>query len=139
MCWCNNKFFDQKISSKGKTGDLKMLGGTSRPFEMLKNCKRCNCPERGEFPQGLATARTTYVSGQNDKSSQHLLPQQWLSRDTFFFENFQTFCWKRTSFSFVGTLTISITMWTTSSNVSNIKYFGVRKNMLHSSTFFNLS
>ena len=43
-----------------------------RWLETLKDGKRCNCPERGEFPQGLALARSRRVSGQNDKSSQHL-------------------------------------------------------------------
>ena len=53
---------------------------------MLKDCERCNCPERGEFPQGLAKARTTSVSGQNDKSRQHLFAQHWLRSDTLFTE-----------------------------------------------------
>ena len=53
---------------------------------MLKDCERCNCPERGEFPQGLAKAKTTSVSGQNDKSRQHLFAQHWLRSDTLFTE-----------------------------------------------------
>ena len=96
-----------------------MLLGTSRSFEMLKECAVCNCPESGEFPQGLAGTRTSYVSGQNDKSSQHLLPQQWLSEDTLF-KQFWEFL---IATEYLLWRYFNITIWTTTYNVSNILNF----------------